>query len=465
MEASPLKVIVVGCTHAGMTAVKEALKIHPETQITVYERNTNVSFLSCGISLYLGNEIDNLDKVAYADLDDLTKLGANVKVGHDVLKIDAAQKEVTVQDLATKTMFTDHYDKLVMATGSQATLPPVKGIDNFRVQICKTYQQAQAIKQYAQTNHHIVIVGGGYSGVEMAEAYAHTDHEVTLIDCGTQLLNNYIDPEMSDLVVQSLQAHGIDVRLNTKVNALETAENGEKVKIITQSGSLIADIVVACTGFEADTELLFTQVKLDRNGAILTNGWQETSDPSILAAGDVCSTYVNPAQETEYFPLATNALRQGYVVGHNLFGHNLKTPGTQASSALRFFNHTLASTGLTYKHAKANGYQARTVTYHGLYRANFMRTNGKITVKLVYDSATRQILGAQLFGDYDLTQSANALSICIQNRNTIDYLALVDMLFNPHYNQPFNYLNLVAQMAVDQEMKADRRQAVGSKQS
>jgi len=451
LEGQILKVIVIGCTHAGMTAVKEALKVHPETDITVYERNTNVSFLSCGISLYLSNEVNSLETMLSETPEHLTELGANVKIGHDVLKIDTKNKTIIVENLETQEQFTDHYDKLVMATGSSASVPTVKGVDSFRVQVCKTYEQAQTIKQYSKNNHHIAIIGGGYSGVEMAEAYAHTNHQVTLIQDGPQLLCNYIDLETSDLIVASLRSHGIDVRLNTRVNAFEPTEDGKQVNILTQNDNMLADFVVACTGFEPNTELLFNQVKLDRNGALSTNEWQETSDPDILAAGDVCSTYVNPAKQKEYYSLATNAIRQGYAVGHNLFGHQYRNTGTQATTALRFFNHTLATSGLTLSHALKCGYDADSVTYHGLHRPYFMPTNGKIDIKLVYDVSTRKILGAQFFGDFDLTQSANTISVCIQNENTIDDLAFIDMLFNPHYDQPFNYLNLVAQLAIEKE--------------
>lgn len=446
-----MKVIVVGCTHAGTIAVTQILQEHPETEVTVYERHDNVSFLSCGISLYLGGQVKRLEDMFYSSPEELSQLGATVRMKHDVLKIDAKTKTVTCADLVSEEITTDTYDKLIMATGSYVVVPPLFGIDNSRVLLCKDYAQAQEIYKTAQNHKHVAIVGGGYVGVELAESYADTDHEVTLIQGRDQILNNYVDKPLADKITTLLTDHGVHAYLGERAQSFS---GDDQVVIETDKGEHQADLVIVCTGFVPNTELLRGQVDMDRRGAILINDYMQTSDPDIYAAGDACVTHYNPTGKSAYVPLASNAVRQGILAATNIFGHTQKYMGTQGTSALSIFGYTLASTGLTLNSALADGFDAAAVTFHDDYRPNYMPTTAMLTIELVYDRSNRRILGAQLFSKHEVAQSANTISVCIQNQNTIDDLAYVDMLFQPNYDQPFNYLNLVAQQAIVQEKQA-----------
>ncbi|MCI1912973.1 MAG: FAD-dependent oxidoreductase [Schleiferilactobacillus perolens] len=446
-----MKVVIVGCTHAGVAAVRQIHQEHPDAQVTVYERDNNVSFLSCGIPLYLSGTVQRLEDMFYATPADLSDLGATVRIKHDVLKIDAATKTLTVENLETHAVFQDRYDKLIMTTGSYVIVPPLIGIDHERVLLCKDYWQAQAIHDTAKKHKHVTIVGGGYVGVELTDAYARTDHDVTLIQGNNQILNHYIDQNISDMATALLASHGVDIHLNKRVKSFRGNKETGGVIIETNDQDYQADLVIVCTGFMANTELLRGQVDMDKHGAIITNDYQQTSDPDIFAAGDACTVRFNPTGRNAYIPLATNAVRQGMLAARNLFGPVQKFMGTQGSTAMLLFDHTLASTGATLRTALEDGLDAASVTYEGSYRPDFMHPNAPVTIDLVYERPTRRILGAQFWSTHELTQSANAVSIAIQNRNTIDDLAYVDMLFQPHFDQPFNYLNLVAQQAIAQE--------------
>lgn len=446
-----MKVVVVVCTHAGTAAVEQILQEHPDTEITVYERDDNISFLSCGIALYLGGKVKHLEDMFYASPKDLQKLGANIKMKHDVLKIDSENKTIMCENMKTHEIINDTYDKLIMTTGSTVVVPPIMGISDSRILMCKNYAQAQAIYETAKNHKKITIVGGGYIGVELAESYANTDHEVTLIQSHDQILNHYIDKDMSDKVVDLLHEHGVKVYLNQRVTGFDRDDKKDKVLIETNKEDHEADLVIVCTGFIANTDLLRGQVKMDKHGAIIINEYTQTSNPDIYAAGDACTVYFNPSHEHAYMPLATNAIRQGALAGKNVFGNIQKYMGTQATSAMELFGYTVASTGLTLQHALEHGMNADVVEFHDNYRPAYMPTTAMLTIRLVYDKDTRLILGGQLFSKHEVAQSANTLSVCIQNKNTIDELAFMDMLFQPNYDNPFNYLNLVAQMAVAKE--------------
>ncbi|KRK79199.1 FAD-dependent oxidoreductase [Companilactobacillus nodensis] len=448
-----MKVIVVGCTHAGTAAVDQILQDHPGTEVTVYERDDNISFLSCGIALYLGHRVKRLEDMFYADPADLEKLGAKVRMKHDVLKIDAKNKKLMVENIKTGDVFEDTYDKLIMTTGSYVQVPPIMGIDNSKILMCKSYAQAREIYETAKNHKHIAIVGGGYIGVELAESYANTDHEVTLIQSNDQVLNHYVDKSMSTNITDLLEKNGVNIFLNERVSGFS---GDDQVVIETDKSNHKADLVIVCTGFVANTELLRGQVEMDRRGAIVINEYVQTSDPDIYAAGDACTVNFNPTGKSAYMPLATNAIRQGALAGMNIFGNVQKYMGTQATSGMELFGYTLASTGLTLKNALEWGFNAEAVVYHDYYRPAYMPTTEMLTIRLVYDKDNRKILGAQFFSKHEVAQSANTISVMIQNNNTIDDLAFVDMLFQPNYDNPFNYLNLVGQMAVAKEREAKK---------
>jgi len=340
-----------------------------------------------------------------------------------------------------------------MATGSYVPLPPLYGVDNSRVLLCKDYNQAREIHKTAKDNHRIAIIGGGYVGVELAEGYTTTGHEVTIIQGNPQLLNNYVDLDTSDYVVKLLRDHGADVHLGERCQSFDSSPETNEVVVETDKGAYNVDLAIVCTGFLANTSLLQGQVKMTREGAIIVNDYMQSSNPDIYAAGDASVQHFNPDDDNEsYIPLATNAIRQGALAGINIVGNIQESMGTQATSAIMIYGYTVASTGLTLRNAERKGINATSVTWKGDYRPDYMPSTEKLTIKLIYDRDSRRVLGAQLISKHEVAQSANAMSIIIQNRNTIDELAYIDMLYNPHYDQPFNYLNLVAQLAVDKEL-------------
>lgn len=189
------------------------------------------------------------------------------------------------------------------------------------------------------------------------------------------------------------------------------------------------------------------------NGAIITNEYLQTSDPDVYAAGDVTMVRFNPGNDERYLPLATSAMRQGTIAGVNAFGNTMKYSGTQGTIGLRLFDHVIATTGLTARQAREQGIAAETVTVTDNYRPEFMPSTTPVTMTLVWDKDSRVILGGQLMSRHDISQSANLLSTCIKNKNTIDFLAFVDMLFQPSFDRPFNYLNLLGQAAMAKASK------------
>lgn len=443
-----MKVIVIGCTHAGTAAVKQILATDPATEVTIYERNDNVSFLSCGIALYLGGQVADPQGLFYSSPDELAKLGATVHMQHDVTDIDPKAHTVTVTDLQSGTVKTDHYDKLVMTTGSWPVIPPIDGINNPNVYLCKNWDHAQKLWEAAKPAKRVIVIGGGYIGTELVEAYQQQGKQVTLIDGLPRILNKYLDKTFTDRIEQDFVDHGIKLALGQMVQGFE--DDGQTVTVKTDQGSYTADMAIMCVGFRPNTGLLKDKVDMNANGSIKTNDYMQTSDPDIYGAGDAVAVHYNPTHRDAYIPLATNAVRQGTLVGLNIFKPTRKYMGTQATSGLMLFGKTIVSSGMTLEHAQAENIPAAAVTMEDNYRPEFMPTTEPVLMALVYNPETRVVLGAQFMSNYDVSQSANAISILIQNQNTIDDLGFVDMFFQPTYDRPFNYLNLLGQAAISQ---------------
>lgn len=447
-----MKVVVIGCTHAGTAAVKTILNENPGAEVVVYERNDNVSFLSCGIALYIGGVVKDPQGLFYSDPEELESLGADVNMEHDVTNVDLEAKKLNVKNLNSGEEFETTFDKLVLTTGSWPILPPFTGFDLENVQLCKNYRQAQEIFTRKTDAKKVVVIGGGYIGIELVEAFALEGKEVTLIDGLDRILNKYLDAEFTDVLEQDLRDRNVNVQLNQMVKGFE-GENGKVTKVITDSAEYDADMVVVCVGFRPNTDLVKDQLETLPNGAIIVDNYMKTSHPDVFAAGDSTAVNYNPNGGHAYIPLATNAVRMGTLVGKNINGDKVAYRGTQSTSGLHLFGWNIGSTGVNEGSAKHFGLETRSVYVEDNYRPEFMPTNEKLYMKLVYEVGTGRIVGGQIMSKYDCTASANTLSLAIQNKMTIEDLAYVDFFFQPVFDRPWNYLNILAQAAVEQERK------------
>jgi len=448
-----MKVVVIGCTHAGTSAVKTILKENPGAEITVFERNDNISFLSCGIALYVGGVVKDAAGLFYSSPEELSQMGAVIKIRHNVTSINTEAKKVVASNLDTGEAIEVSYDKLVNTTGSWPIIPPIPGIDSKNILLCKNYDQAKEIIHQAEKAKKIVIVGGGYIGIELVEAFRESGKEVTLIDGLDRILNKYLDKEFTDILEKDLTERGITLALNQAVLSFQADSEGRVNSVTTAKGEYSADLVILCVGFRPNNELLKGKVEMLPNGAIVVDEYMRTSNPDIFAAGDSCAVYYNPNGGQAYIPLATNAVRMGMLIGKNIKEPKVKYRGTQSTSGLRLFGYNIGSTGVTTGSASAFDLNVRAVIVNDKYRPEFMPTTEDVLMQLVYEVGTNRIVGGQVMSKYDITQSANTLSLAIQTKMTIEDLAYVDFFFQPHFDRPWNYLNILAHAAVEQERK------------
>jgi len=443
-----MKVVVIGCTHAGTAAIKNLRALNPDAEVTVFERNDNISFLSCGIALYVGGVVSDPKGLFYSSPEELKSLGVNTKMKHDVKNVDIKGKKLTVENLETGEVFDETFDKLIITSGSWPIIPRnIEGIDLENVLLCKNYNHANEIIERSKSVKRVVVVGAGYIGVELVEAFRDNGKEVILVDAEDRILSKYFDKEFTDVAEESFREKGIVLATGEKVVKIE-GTNGKVSKIITDKNEYETDMIIMCIGFVPNTALFKGQLEMLPNGAIKVDEYMRTSDKDVMAAGDCCSVFYNPLNMERYIPLATNAVRMGTLAGLNLVENKAKSLGTQGTSGIKIYENNMAATGITEALARSLDLEIETVIVTDNYRPEFMPTYEKVTLKVVFDKYTRIVLGAQLNSKVDLTQSVNTLSVCIQNHMTIDDLAFVDFFFQPHYNKPWNFINLAGLAAL-----------------
>ena len=446
------KTILIGANHAG-TACANTILSYPNQELTIYDRNSNISFLGCGMALWIGEQIHSGDGLFYAKPENFLAKGAKVHMESEVLSVDYEKKTVKVK-LKGGEIIEDHYDKLVLATGSLPNKLPVKGFDLENVQMVKLYQNAleviEKVKDKA-TFRNVCVLGGGYIGVELAEAFRRLGLSVTLVDMVDHILAGYFDTPFSDEIKNRLEEHGIRLALGEKVE--EFLGEGKVSAVKTDKGEYPADMVICAVGFKPNAGLGENHLKLYKNGAYLVNKKQETSDPSVYAIGDCATLYDNARGRENYIALATNAVRSGIVAGHNICGTAVESLGVQGSSALGIYGYKLACTGLSLTAAEREGMAVSYEDYEDTQLPAFMEVeNPKVKIRIVYKKEDKRIVGAQIGSSYDATAMIHFFSLAIQKGLTMAELPLVDLFFMPHFNQPYNYVTSAGLQWLNKEL-------------
>ena len=438
------KIVVVGANHAGTAAINTMLDNYSGNEVVVLERNFNTSFLGCGMALWIGDQIQGGGEgLFYSSPEQLREKGAKVSINTEVEKIDFDKKIIYYSNKEDGKV-EEGYDKLILATGSLPIIPPIPGRELENVQQVKLYQDAQAVIEKLKLGgiNHVTVVGSGYIGVELAEAFKRKGKEVALLDIADGCLTGYYDPEFSNLMKQNLIDNGIDCKFG---QALEEIKGDKKVEAVKTSNEEFAtDMVILCVGFRPNTELGKGKLEQFKNGAYIVNKKQETSVKDVYAIGDCATVYDNAVDGINYIALATNAVRSGIIAAHNACGTAIESIGVQGSNGISIYGLHLISTGLTAEKAAKFGYEVETTSFEDNQRPEFMKENDIVKIKIVYDKKTRRVLGMQCASRYDMSMVNHMFSLAIQEHVTIDRIALLDIFFLPHFNKPYNYITMAA---------------------
>ena len=441
-----MKVVVVGINHAGTSAIRTLLTQNPDVEVNAYDRNSNISFLGCGIALAVGGIVKNPKDLFYCDQVRLEDMGANVFMEHDVVSIDTDSKILKVRDLNTGELKNDSYDKLIYAAGSWPVdipgIPEEKGsLEN--IMLCKLYQHAEELIRKADSPdiESVAVIGAGYIGIELAEAYRIKGKKVTLIDFEKRVIPRYFDTEFTEILEDDIRNSGITLSLGERVVDFR-GEDGKVKAVITDAGEYPADLVIKCIGFKPNTELLPDAEKTP-NGALLVTETMETSIPDVYAIGDAVAMYHAAYRKHLQVALATNAVKTGLAAAfavNGIEGVNIKS--VAGTNAICVFENNLASTGMSEAAGRAAGFNVASSYIEDADRPEFMEEYGTTRIKLVYDKDTYRLLGAQIGskGDVNHTEVIYYLALAIQKELTLTEIAFTDVYFLPHFNKPFNFI-------------------------
>lgn len=439
-----MKVILVGVNHAGTSLLRTLKRLDPKIEITAYDRNTDISFLGCGIALWVGGEFENPEGLFYANKDILEQqFGAKVFMKHEILEIDEKAKKVVVKDLDTNKVFDDTYDKLVFAGGTWPISLDVPGKDLENIYFSKIFTHAKAIhdKNNDESIKNVVVLGAGYIGIELAEAFRKAGKNVYLVDMSDRVVPRYFDKEFTDDLEESMKSTGVHFCPNEKVVNFEGV-NGKVSKVVTDKNSYPADLVIMSVGFKPRTDILKGKVEMIPNGAIIVDEHQISSDKDIYAIGDACALNHHVLGKA-HVALATNAVKTGIVAAFHLAGNNnIKFPGVNGTNAISVFGHKMASTGISEEMAKYMKINYKSSFVKEKDKPEFMHNAEDVLFKIVYDPTTLRLLGSQISskGIENHTEVMYAMSIAISKQMTLPEIALMDVYFLPHFNKPFNFI-------------------------
>ena len=438
------KIVVVGANKAGTCAINTITGFNEGDEVVVFDQNSNISFLGCGMALWIGGQISKPDGLFYSNKEKLESQGAKVNMNSKVERIDFDKKFVCAT-LENGQKVEESYDKLILATGSLPIVPQIPGRDLENVQLVKLFQNAEEVIKKLENPDikTIAVVGAGYIGVELAEAFERHNKKVIVVDIANTSLSSYYDPEFSALMDKNLSDHGIKLAFGETVK--EIKGNGKVEAIVTDKNEYQCDMVILAIGFRPNTELGKDYLETMSNGAYIVDETQQTSKKDVYAIGDCATVLFNSTGEKSYIALATNAVRSGIIAAYNACGKKLETIGVQGSNAISIYDLKLVSTGLSEQKAKQLGMDVLSTSFEDLQKATFIETtNPKVNIKIVYDAKTRVILGAQMASTYDMSMGIHMFSLAIQEKVTIDKLKLLDIFFLPHFNQPYNYITMAA---------------------
>ena len=438
------KIIVIGANHAGTAALNTILDNYKDNEVIAFDANNNISFLGCGMALWIGNQISGPDGLFYSNKNILEGKGAKIYMETPVDRVDF-DKKIVYATGKDGTKHEESYDKLILATGSLPVDPPIPGKELENVQFVKLYQNAQDVIEKLKNPEikSVAVVGAGYIGVELAEAFKRNGREVTLIDMADTCLTGYFDREFSDAMAKNLSDHGIQLAFGQSVKEIKGTDKVEA--IVTDKEEIKADMVVLGIGFRPNNALGKDKLELFRNGAYLVNEKQETSIKDVYAIGDCATVYDNAIQDVNYIALASNAVRSGIIAANNACGTALNTEGVQGSNGISIYGFNMLSTGITMAKAEKLGIPAEATDFEDWQKPLFIESgNYKVKLRIVYNKETRVILGAQLSSDHDVSLLINFFSLAVQQHVTIDQLKLFDVFFLPHFNQPYNYITMAA---------------------
>lgn len=443
-----MKVVIVGGVAGGATAAARLRRLDENAEIVVFERSHYISYANCGLPYYIGDVIlDKADLTLQTPASFNSRFHVDMRVRHEVLAIHPETKTVDVKNMETGEVFSEPYDKLLLSPGAKPVIPRLSGLDLEQIFTLRTVEDTLAIKDYI--DHHqvksVVIAGGGFIGLELAENLCDLGLHVTIVQRPKQLMNPF-DADMASLIQNEMRAHGVQLKLGSTVEGFKQQEKGIEV-LLKDESPLQADLGIIAIGVTPDTHLAKEAgLELGIKNSIVVNDRMETSIDDIFAVGDAVQVkhYVTGADAL--ISLAGPANKQGRIAADNICGKDSRYLGSQGSSVIKVFDLTAATTGINETNARKAGLDVDSVILSPMSHAGYYPGGKVMTMKVVFEKETYRLLGAQIVGYEGVDKRIDVLATAIHNHMKAVDLKDLDLAYAPPYSSAKDPVNIAGFM-------------------
>ncbi|GAA2546847.1 FAD-dependent oxidoreductase [Winogradskya consettensis] len=460
-----MKLVVIGADAAGMSAASQARKRRTpdKLEIVAFERGNFTSYSACGIPYWISGVVSDRDALVARTPAEFEKAGVRVRMRHEVVAIDLDRREVVARDLEGGGEIREGFDELMYAAGAVPVTPDWARVDGGGVFGVQTLDDGSAIKVWLESDpkpQRAVVIGGGYIGVEMAEAMIKHGLDVTLLEKSSQPMST-VDLDMGERVRAAIDGLGITVRTGAHVQGIETSQ-GRVRAVVTADGTVPADIVVLGLGVRPNTALAVESgIPVGVTGGLRTDLRMRVVGPEghvegLWAAGDCVQTTHRISGQPMHAPLGTHANKQGRVAGINIGGGYATFPGVIGTAVTKVCDLEVARTGLSSKEATRAGFEYVTATVESTSRAGYYPGAETMTVKMIAERRTGRLLGAQIVGREEAAKRIDALAIAVWNEMTVEEMTALDLSYAPPFAPVWDPVLIAARKATDALLAADQ---------
>lgn len=429
------RLLVIGGVAAGPKAAAKAKRCDPTIEVVIYQDEGEISYAGCGLPYFISGIVKERDELISRTPGRFAQEGIKVLRNRRVEEIDIKNKTISGKNLETGEGFKDHFDRLVIATGAEPIRPRIEGVDLKNVFYLRSIFDADYILQTLKSNMitNVVIAGGGYIGLEMAESLIRLNKKVTIVELAPQILTIF-DSDFANLLKRYLEAKGIQIFTSEGIQALK-GKDGKVTEVRTTHLEIEAHCVLMGLGIRPRVDLAKKAgLRIGETGAIWVNERMETSIEGIYAVGDCAETTHLITGKRVWIPLGSTANKQGRVAGVNICGGHAIFPGVLGTAIFKVFDYNVAKTGLSMKEAEKEGFHPIQAIVEGYDRAHYYPGGKTSILKVIADQETGRILGGQVMGEGPSDKFVDILAMALHGRMTAQELANVDLAYAPPYS-------------------------------
>lgn len=440
------RILVVGGNAAGMTAASRAKRLDPSLSVTVFESGRRIAYSICGLPYCLSGRVAELeDLVLFTPESLMNERGIEARVGMRAVAISAGKRQLVVEDTRSGSRSSFPYDKLLISTGYRPLRPALDGIELEGVFTASRLDDGEAILKWLQEHdpRRAVLIGGGYVGLEMAEALRKRGLAVTLVETQPHVFSS-LDRDMAALVEKELGEKGVDVMTGRKVARLHGGASGHARRVgsveLTPGGlRLPADLVFVDVGVSPNVSLAADAgIQIGTSGAIAVSEQMETSQAAVYAAGNCVETTHLVSGRAVLMPLGTVAVKQGRIAGENLAGRRSTFRGAVGTSSLKVFDVVASRTGLTTAEAEGCGFSVVSATIEGKFQASYFDGGANAHVKVLAERRSGRLLGAQIVGAARAALRIDIMATALTARLTVSESSQLDLAYTPAVGSLWN---------------------------